>query len=162
MGDHMITKIGVSLFFINYFIQKVLRYNNKFPYLIHFTSRVRSPKNIMVSKNESNALFRCFAESPGVYIQAVNGVELHSCLNIAPGVKIISSNHNPGNLDEHLDASPIKIGKNVWLGANVVILPGVELGENVTIGAGSVVTKSIPSNSNAVGNPCKVIKNVCS
>lgn len=158
----MINKIGISLFFINFIFQKVIRYNNKFPYLIHFTSRVRSPQNISVNENESKAVFRCFAESPSVYVQALNGVHIHSCLNIAPGVKIISSNHNPSKLDEHLCSKPIKIGKNVWLGANVVILPGVELGENVTIGAGSVVTKSIPSNSIAVGNPCKVIKNVCS
>lgn len=158
----MINKIGISLFFINFTVQKVFRYNNKFPYLLHFTSRVRSPHKILVDKNKSTAVFRCFAESPSVYIQALNGVELHSCLNIAPGVKIISSNHNPGNLDEHLESSPIKIGKNVWLGANVVILPGVELGHNVTIGAGSVVTKSIPSNCIAVGNPCKVVKNVSS
>lgn len=158
----MLKKIGISLFFINYFFQKIIRYNNKFPHLLHFTSRVRSPQNISIVNTGSNAIYRCFAESPSVYIQALNGVEFHSCLNIAPGVKIISSNHNPGNLDEHLGSNPIRIGRKVWLGANVVILPGVELGDNVTIGAGSVVTKSIPSNSIAVGNPCKVIKNVCS
>lgn len=55
---------------------------------------------------------------------------------------------------------PIKVGNNVWIGGNVVVLPGVTIGDNVTIGAGSVVTKDIPSNSVAVGNPCRVIKNV--
>ena len=52
----------------------------------------------------------------------------------------------------------IKIGNNVCLGGNVCILPGVTIGDNVTIGAGSVVTKNIPSNVTAFGNPCKVHK----
>lgn len=55
-------------------------------------------------------------------------------------------------------AKPIIVGNNVWLGGNVIVLPGVSIGDNVVIGAGSVVTKDIPSNSLAVGNPCKVIK----
>ena len=55
-------------------------------------------------------------------------------------------------------AKPIKVGNNVWIGGNVVVLPGVTIGDNVVIGAGSIVNKSIPPNSVAVGNPCKVIK----
>ena len=55
-------------------------------------------------------------------------------------------------------AEPITIGNDVWLGGNVTILPGVTIGDNVVIGAGSVVTKDIPSNCVAVGNPCKPIK----
>lgn len=55
-------------------------------------------------------------------------------------------------------AKPIKIGDNVWFGGNVVVLPGVTIGNNVVVGAGSVVTKDIPSNVVAVGNPCRVIK----
>ena len=49
---------------------------------------------------------------------------------------------------------------NVWIGGNVTILPGVRIGNNVTIGAGSVVTRDIPDNVIAVGNPCRVIKPV--
>jgi len=55
-------------------------------------------------------------------------------------------------------AKPITIGDNVWIGASVVVLPGVEIGTNVTIGAGSVVTKSIPANCVAVGNPCRALR----
>ena len=55
-------------------------------------------------------------------------------------------------------AKTIKIGNNVWIGGNVCIMPGVTIGDNVTIGAGSVVTKNIPSNVTAFGNPCKVYK----
>ncbi|MEK3886738.1 sugar O-acetyltransferase [Bacillus sp. FSL K6-3431] len=55
---------------------------------------------------------------------------------------------------------PIHIGNNVWIGANSVILPGVHIGENTVIGAGSVVTKNIPANVVAVGNPCRVIREI--
>ena len=57
-------------------------------------------------------------------------------------------------------AKPIVVGNNVWIGGNVVVVAGVTIGDNVTIGAGSVVVKDIPSNCIAVGNPCKVIKNI--
>ena len=57
-------------------------------------------------------------------------------------------------------AKPITIGNNVWIGGNVVILPGVTIGDNSIIGAGSVVTKDIPSNVIAVGNPCKVKRKI--
>ena len=57
-------------------------------------------------------------------------------------------------------AKPLKIGNNVWIGGNVIVLPGVNIGDNVVIGAGSVVNKDIPENSVAVGNPCKVIKKI--
>ena len=57
-------------------------------------------------------------------------------------------------------AYPIKIGNNVWFGGNVVVLPGVTIGDNVVIGAGSVVVKDIPPNVLAVGNPCKIVKNI--
>lgn len=55
---------------------------------------------------------------------------------------------------------PVTIGNNVWLGAGTVILPGVNIGENTVIGAGSIVTKPIPPNVVAVGNPCKVLREI--
>ncbi|EGU41467.1 galactoside O-acetyltransferase, partial [Vibrio ichthyoenteri ATCC 700023] len=55
---------------------------------------------------------------------------------------------------------PIFIGDNVWIGANVVVLPGVSIGENSVIGAGSVVTKDVPANVVAVGNPCRVLREI--
>ena len=55
---------------------------------------------------------------------------------------------------------PVHIGNNVWIGANSVILPGVTIGDNTVIGAGSVVTKDIPANVVAVGNPCRVMREI--
>lgn len=57
-------------------------------------------------------------------------------------------------------ARPITVGNNVWIGGNVVVVPGVSIGDNCVIGAGSVVTKDIPANSLAVGNPCKVVRKI--
>lgn len=55
---------------------------------------------------------------------------------------------------------PVRIGKNCWLGAGVILLPGVTVGDNVVIGAGSVVTNDLPDNVVAVGNPCRVLRAV--
>ena len=57
-------------------------------------------------------------------------------------------------------AYPITVGNNVWIGGNVCVMPGVTIGDNVVIGAGSVVTKDIPANCVAVGNPCRVIRKI--
>ena len=55
---------------------------------------------------------------------------------------------------------PVHIGKNCWLGAGVIVLPGVTIGDNTVVGAGSVVTKDLPGNVVAVGNPCKVLREI--
>lgn len=55
---------------------------------------------------------------------------------------------------------PVKIGRNCWIGGGTVIVPGITIGDNVVVGAGSVVTKDIPSGTVAVGNPCKIIREV--
>ncbi len=68
--------------------------------------------------------------------------------------------NDKGVLDDLEYAKPISVGSNVWIGGSTVILPGVTIGDNVVIGAGSVVTKSLPSNVVAVGNPCHVIREI--
>ena len=56
--------------------------------------------------------------------------------------------------------APVKIGKNCWVGAGAIIVPGVTIGDNTVIGAGSVVAKDIPPNVIAVGNPCRVLREI--
>lgn len=82
---------------------------------------------------------------------------------IAPNVGIYTAGHplDAEQRNRGLEyARPVTIGNNVWIGAGVCILPGVTIGDNTVIGAGSVVTKDIPSNVLAVGNPCRVIKEI--
>ena len=80
---------------------------------------------------------------------------------IGPNVSIYTACHSTDPVERNTRqewAKPVIIGNNVWIGGSVTILPGVTIGDNVSIGAGSVVVNDIPSNSVAVGNPCKVIK----
>lgn len=88
-------------------------------------------------------------------------VEFGDNVFIGPNVSFYTAGH-PIDVEKRNKgleyAKPIKVGNNVWFGGNVVVLPGVTIGDNVTIGAGSVITKDIPSNSVAYGNPCKVKK----
>jgi maltose O-acetyltransferase len=80
-----------------------------------------------------------------------------------PNVQIYTATHpvDPVERASGLEfAKPIVIGKNVWVGGGAIICPGVTIGENTTIGAGSVVTKDIPANVVAAGNPAKVIKQI--
>ena len=92
------------------------------------------------------------------YIQANQEIIMGDNVLMGPGSKIISANHDPQDFTKHIHSEPIKIGSNVWIGADAIILPGVTIGDNVIIGAGSIVTKDIPSDSIAAGNPCKVLK----
>ncbi|SKA65712.1 maltose O-acetyltransferase [Eubacterium uniforme] len=82
---------------------------------------------------------------------------------IAPNVSIYTAGHpiHPESRNSGYEYGiPVMIGNNVWIGGNSVILPGVTIGDNVVIGAGSVVTKDIPDNMIAAGNPCKVIREI--
>lgn len=80
---------------------------------------------------------------------------------IAPNCGFYTAGH-PFDVEQRNNgleyARPITVGNNVWIGANVSVLPGVTIGDNCVIGAGSVVTKDIPAGSLAVGNPCRVIR----
>jgi len=82
---------------------------------------------------------------------------------IAPNVSIFTAGHPihfEARNQEFEYAIPISIGNNVWIGGNVVINPGITIGDNSVIGAGSIVTKNIPNNVIAFGNPCKIIRNI--
>lgn len=80
---------------------------------------------------------------------------------IAPNVTIATASHPiaPKLREKGLQYNlPVHIGKNCWLGAGVIVLPGVTIGDNTVVGAGSVVTKDLPSDVVAVGNPARVLR----
>ena len=82
---------------------------------------------------------------------------------LGPNVVLSATGHpvHPGLRKKVAQFSiPIVIGNNVWIGAGAVVLPGVHIGDNSVIGAGSVVTKDIPANVVAVGNPCRVLREI--
>nr|WP_284676581.1 sugar O-acetyltransferase [Vibrio sinus] len=91
-------------------------------------------------------------------------VRIGSNVMFAPNVQIYTAGHPldvKSRVEEGIEfGSAIDIGDNVWLGGGVIVCPGVTIGENSVIGAGSVVTKDIPANVLAVGNPCKIIKQI--
>ncbi|MBU5294239.1 sugar O-acetyltransferase [Anaerosalibacter bizertensis] len=99
----------------------------------------------------------------GCVILDVNKVKIGDNVLLAPNVQIYTATH-PIDPKERIAgkefAKPVVIGNNVWIGGGTIICPGVRIGDNVTIGAGSVVTKDIPNNVVAVGNPCKVIRKI--
>ena len=89
------------------------------------------------------------------------GVEIGDFVLLAPNVGIYTAGHplDAERRDAGLEyAYPVKIGNHVWIGGGVSILPGVESGDYTVVGAGSVVTKSLPANVLAAGNPCRVIR----
>ena len=110
-------------------------------------------KNIKIGKNVFiNACCR---------FQDQGGIEIGDGSLIGHNTTIATLNHdfNPDKR-ANLHPSPVKIGKNVWIGSDSTILPGVEIGDGAVIGAGSVVTKNVPANSIAVGSPARVIKQI--
>lgn len=141
-----------KLFFHFLIPQKIFRINGSVKWPVHFTSKVIDAHKI------SKGILCDPGDNITNYIQATNGIIFGNNIELGPGVKIISSNHNSSDFSMHIDGKPIKVGNNVWIGANVIILPEVEIGNNVVIGAGSIVTSNIPSNTIAYGNPCKVQK----
>ena len=110
-------------------------------------------KNIKIGKNVFiNACCR---------FQDQGGIEIGDGSLIGHNTTIATLNHdfNPDKR-ANLHPSPVKIGKNVWIGSDCTILPGVEIGDGAVIGAGSVVTKNVPANSIAVGSPARVVKQI--
>ena len=112
-------------------------------------------KNIEVGNN--------FFANYNCTILDVGKVIIGNNVQFAPNVSLYTAGHpiHPDSRNSGYEYGiGITIGNNVWLGGNVVVNPGVNIGNNVVIGSGSVVTKDIPDNVIAVGNPCKVIREI--
>ena len=102
-----------------------------------------------------------FYANHNLVILDVNTVTIGDNVMLAPNVQIYTATH-PVDAAERISGTefgfPIEIGDNVWIGGGSIICPGVKVGNNTTIGTGSVVTKDIPANVVAAGNPCRVIR----
>lgn len=149
--------LDLSVVIPNLIFQRVLGVNRSCPWPVHYTSRVLASENITLGRRVA----RSFAISGGCYIQAFNGIRFGDDVLFAPGVKIISSDHDAkdGDWVSHIPEPPISLGDHCWIGTNAVILPGVTLGKNVIVGAGAVVTKSFPDDVIIVGNPARILRN---
>lgn len=152
---------------------KCFEYNNLKP--SNLENRIELMKEILGSTKENFLIeqpFICdygynieigknFYSNHNLIILDGNKVEFGDNVFIGPNCGFYTAGHplDVESRNKGLEyARPIKVGNNVWFGGNVVVLPGVKIGNNVVIGAGSVVNKDIPSNTVAVGNPCKVKK----
>lgn len=104
-----------------------------------------------------------FYANYGLIILDVGKVTIGKNAQIAPHVGIYTAGHpiHPDSRNSGYEYGlPITIGDNVWIGGNAAILPGVTIGDNVVVGAGSVVSKDLPSNVVAAGDPCRPIREI--
>lgn len=145
--------------------------------------RLQAERVAMLPKLFAQVGENCYIESPyfanwgghhvhlGSNVYANAGLKLvddthiyiGDCTMLGPNVVIATAGHpiDPELRSQGLQYNmPVRIGKNCWLGAGVIVMPGVTIGDNAVIGAGSIVTKDIPANVVAVGNPCRVLREV--
>ena len=155
--------------------KRVFRFNNMEP--DKFEEKIALIKEIFGKTGENifvEAPFHCdygynievgenFFANYNLTILDVGKVKIGANAQIAPNVSIYTAGHpvHPESRNTGYEYGiPITIGDNVWIGGSVTILPGVTIGSNVVIGAGSVVTKDLPDNVIAAGNPCRVIRTI--
>lgn len=155
--------------------KKIYEYNHLPPE--RWEERTALIKNILGSSGENVHIeepFRCdygsnievgenFFANYNLTVLDVGKVTIGDNVQIAPNVSIYTAGHpvHPDSRNSGYEYGiDISIGDNVWIGGSTCILPGVHIGNNVVIGAGSVVTKDIPDNVIAVGNPCRVIREI--
>lgn len=146
-------EMSMGFYLCDFLFRKILRQNADTKWAVHHSSTIHAPGNIVRGKEVYPG------DSPGVYINANNGVKIGDYTNIGPNVGIISSNHDVIDNNAQVLAEPIVIGRFCWLGMGSVILPTVQLGDFTIVGAGAVVTKSFSEGYCVIaGNPARIIK----
>ena len=155
--------------------RKIFAYNNTHP--DRFDTLAAQAKAILGKTGEQVYIeppFHCdygwnievgenFYANYNLVILDVGPVKIGKNALLAPNVALYTAGHpvHPDSRNSGYEYGiGITIGDNCWLGGNVVVMPGVTIGDNCVIGAGSVVTRDIPANSIAVGNPCRAVRQV--
>lgn len=150
----------LPIFIISLFCKYLLRLNVKSPLIVHYCNRIAGSSELTVM-GEDYPVYLSLLTNTGIFINtSSSGVTIHSSCFIAAGAKIYAGQHDPYMLKAQATAGPpVVLGKDCWLGANSVILPGVCLGPRTIVGAGAVVTKSFPEgNVILAGVPAKAIR----
>ena len=140
-----------------FFFQKILGFNRRVPWPVHFTSIVSGEKHITIGYNTAPG------SSIGNYIFASPEAPIYigNCTVIASNVCIGSFNHDIYNISQYTTKGGIHIGEYCWIAANSVILSGVNLGNHTVVAAGAVVNHSFPDGYCILaGNPAKIVKKI--
>ena len=150
MLDRVVLKIREVIYYVFHF--KILKgvILRGVPRIL-YGNRIKFGKNVRLNE--------------GVFLHAADGIEIGENTTLSTGVQVITESYDLTSYDSYIQrhhcGKKIVIGKNVWVGANAIILPGVTIGDNVIIGAGSIVTKDLLEEySIYAGNPAKFIKKV--
>jgi len=174
-----LSNLLISLLFSRLFLSLEIRII-RLPWFIIGKKYISFGKNLSIGRR---LRIECFSEenkkklffgsnvkiNDDVHIGCIDKIEIGNNVLIGSKVLIIDHHHgcysgenqsNPSTTPDsrRLHSSPIKIDDNVWIGEGVSIMPGIKIGRGSIIGANSVVTKNIPINCIAVGNPCKILK----
>lgn len=125
------------------------------PFICDYGCNIHIGNNVSINMNCT--FVDCNKIIIGDDVLIASNVQLYTAAHPIEFAERYVKNLETGQLHRRTYALPIKIGNGCWLGGGVIVLPGVTIGDGSVIGAGSVVTKDIPQNSLAVGNPCHVI-----
>jgi acetyltransferase-like isoleucine patch superfamily enzyme len=146
-------EMSVGYYLTDFLFRRILRQNAAVKWAVHHTSTIHNPGKITRGINVFPG------DSPGVYINAANGIAIGDYTNIGPNVGLVSSNHDFINNDVHVVGAPIEIGRYCWIGMGAVVLPGVQIADFTIVGAGAIVTKSFTEGYCVIaGNPARIIK----
>lgn len=130
------------------------------PFICDYGRNIHIGTNVSVNMNCT--FVDCNRIDIGDNVLIASNVQIYTATHPVELADRLTPNWNPENREYFCRtyALPVKIGSGCWIGGGVIILPGVTIGDGSVIGAGSVVTKDIPANCVAVGNPCRIIRQI--
>jgi len=128
-----------------FIMQKIIGFNRRIPWPVHFTTVIRSWEKI------EKGICCDPGDNRGIYINASGGLKFGNDVEIGPNTTIVTVNHYKYDYRKNGFKMGITIGNHVWIGSNCVITAGVNIGDNVVIGAGSVIRQDVPSNTIVMG-----------